>query len=762
MTRVLLVDDDESILEIAKHILESKYYLKVDTSNSVEDALSRLVSREYDAIVSDYAMPEYTGFDLFRAIRDQGNTIPFILFSIRDREDMVIEAFNMGVSFYVQKDKLPNVAFADLAHKITQAVEHSRAEKILHVQRDLAIGCTSTKDLDVILSTCIKAGTMITGMNNGAIYLKDKNDNHLYLALFHGFMNSYAGKEIQEMLITSVTNTIKKHSPVFYDRSQTQNSTVYITYPGLQFQAEMFLPIIHQGACIGLVHLATEDDSYQITPDIRYHLESTVVQMASHIADWQNQNALIESEQHMSTLLGNLPGMAYRCKHDNVRTMDFVSEGCLSLTGYSSHDLIGNNTVAYADLIDPKDKTHVLSIISEAIVKKSQFKLMYRITTHNGVKHWVQELGRGTYLSDGTLNSVEGFISDFTKEKKLNDTLKTSENRLKLLFTNMNSGAAIFTIDKPKKDLILIEINSAAEKIERKSRDDLIGKSFFDIFANPSAKELQTAAYQIIEDGKPQYLARIPFSYGSKYNWREAYLYSASSHLGKEIFLLYNDITDRIIFEQQTIASLREKELLLKEVHHRVKNNLQIISGILKLQLYTEGEQDIKEIIQNCRNQVYSMAAIHEKLYNATNISKIHIKTYIEDLVDYLNQEYAGITNTITFNVDCDPDIYLDIDTCIPCGLILNETITNAVKYAFPHETNNKEIVVRFNKKSESYVMQIADNGIGMDDIAAVNAKKSLGMELLRRLSRQLRGNATIDGMNGTTITITFPISNRR
>jgi len=387
---------------------------------------------------------------------------------------------------------------------------------------------------------------------------------------------------------------------------------------------------------------------------------------------------------------------------------------------------------------------------------------MYRITTRNGMKHWVHEQGRGVYSPDGSINSVEGFIFDNTKEKLLNDTLKTSENRLKLLFSHMHSGAAIFTVDKVKKDLILIEINNAAEIMEGKKRNELIGSSFFDIFNNPSATELLTAAHQIIENGEPQYLARIPFNHGKKYRWREAYLYSAPSHLGKEIFMLYSDITDRIIFEQQTIASLREKELLLKEVHHRVKNNLQIISGILKLQLYTEGEHDVKEIIQNCRNQVYSMAAIHEKLYNATNIANINIKLYIEDLVDYLNQEYTGITNTITFNVDCDPDINLDIDTCIPCGLILNETITNAVKYAFPPGTEKKEISIQFKKDANSYIMQISDNGIGMEDAASISTKKSLGMELLRRLSRQLRGDASIDGMNGTTITVTFPISHRR
>ncbi len=759
MTHVLLVDDDDAILEIARHILKTKHNLEVDTSNSVDDALIQLSMHDYDAIVSDYAMPQYTGFDLLRIIREKGYTIPFILFTIKDREEMVVQALNLGVSFYVQKDAVPGVAFADLANKITLAVEHSRAEKVLRIQRDLAITCTSVKERDTIISACTRACIEITGMTSGAIYLNNATEKNLSLAYHIGFGKEYLAKEKQEGFIAAITRIMKDKVPVYGMGNKDRDGKNDLTLSDIKYAADIFYPIIHHDAPIGLVHLATVEEGYQIQSDITYHLESTIVQMASHIVEWQKEHALVESERKMSTLLGNLPGMAYSCSHDQKRTMHFVSDGCLPLTGYASDEL--THSIAYGDLIHEKDRDRIMTIIDDAIARKSQFKLTYRIQSRSGKIHSVMEQGRGVYSPDGNLSSIEGFIFDNTKEKQLHDSLHISEKRLKLLFSHMNSGAAIFSVDERKRDLVLLDLNSSAEKMENKTRSELVGMSFFDIFTNPSAQSMREAGETIIEDGKPKFLPKIPFSSGNKTRWREAYLFRANSLHGKEVFLLYSDITDRIIYEQQTIASLREKELLLKEVHHRVKNNLQIISGILKLQLYAEGDQDITEIIQNCRNQVYSMASIHEKLYNASNIANINIKSYIEDLVDYLSQEYSGITTAIAFDVDCDPDIYLDIDTCIPCGLILNETITNAVKHAFPKNSKDKTIQIRFEQDNDSYIMKIADNGVGLDDVTRVQKKKSLGMELLWRLSRQLKGNVSIEGTGGTTITVSFPKKTR-
>jgi len=211
-----------------------------------------------------------------------------------------------------------------------------------------------------------------------------------------------------------------------------------------------------------------------------------------------------------------------------------------------------------------------------------------------------------------------------------------------------------------------------------------------------------------------------------------------------------------VLAEQQIISSLREKELLLKEVHHRVKNNLQIISGILKLQSMKIHDPQAQEIIQECRNQVYSMASIHELLYNSKDIGKIRIEEYINRLVDHFKQEYGGTSARIKLVVAVDPGIVLDIERCIPCGLILNELITNAVKYAYKPDEEG-EIRISFTQDSSSYLMQVADDGMGLPKDFDERKSRSLGMELTLRLTQQLQGRLEIMSEKGTIFKVIFP-----
>jgi two-component sensor histidine kinase len=249
----------------------------------------------------------------------------------------------------------------------------------------------------------------------------------------------------------------------------------------------------------------------------------------------------------------------------------------------------------------------------------------------------------------------------------------------------MAAGCIIFKSDGTIENTILVDLNSAAEEIERKKKTDIIGTTFQGLFQKADP-ELHTAINRVIADKKSQNLQKcaITYPYGKRY----FDIFLSGSPVGYdrsdlEIFLIYNDVTNRVLTEQQIITSLQEKELLLKEVHHRVKNNLQIISGILKLQSMRIEDPRAQEIIQECRSQVYSMASIHELLYNSKDIGKIRVEDYISRLVDHFKQEYEGISARLKFHVSVDPEVVLDIERCIPCGLILNELIMNAVKYAF-------------------------------------------------------------------------------
>jgi len=188
-----------------------------------------------------------------------------------------------------------------------------------------------------------------------------------------------------------------------------------------------------------------------------------------------------------------------------------------------------------------------------------------------------------------------------------------------------------------------------------------------------------------------------------------------------------------------------EKETLLKEVHHRVKNNLQTVSSLLSLQSRSIADEKISSIIKSSQNRVVSMAMVHEMLYKRDDyLSKIELKPYVKELCEYLVRSVKGNTNNVKVKLDIDEN-KLSIDTVIPLGLIINETITNALKYGIK-EDKTGEILISLRKLSDKrYEMYIGDNGIGYSDDIDPKTSKSLGLKLIYNLARQLRGSITRD-----------------
>ncbi|MCK0160248.1 sensor histidine kinase [Allomuricauda sp. F6463D] len=202
---------------------------------------------------------------------------------------------------------------------------------------------------------------------------------------------------------------------------------------------------------------------------------------------------------------------------------------------------------------------------------------------------------------------------------------------------------------------------------------------------------------------------------------------------------------------------IEEKETLLKEVHHRVKNNLQTVSSLLSLQSRAIDDSKISSIIKSSQNRVVSMAMVHEMLYKRDDyLSKIELEPYVQELCDYLVRSVKGSGNDVKVNLDI-KNYKLSIDTVIPLGLIINETITNALKYGIA-EISDGEIHVSVDKISANrYRMYLGDNGIGYSEEINPKTSNSLGLKLIYNLTRQLRGSITRDyAKKGTYYTIEF------
>jgi len=225
------------------------------------------------------------------------------------------------------------------------------------------------------------------------------------------------------------------------------------------------------------------------------------------------------------------------------------------------------------------------------------------------------------------------------------------------------------------------------------------------------------------------------------------------------------DITERKQSEEKIKSSLQEKEILLKEIHHRVKNNLQIIISLLRLQARYIKDKEVLEIFEESRNRIKSMALIHEQLYGTENLSEVDINEYIKNLLRSLLESYKYSIQNINIELNTDKDIKLKINTAIPCGLIINELITNSLKYAFP-ENKNGTIFINLHKKTKDnhYELVIGDNGVGlkgeMQEVELNDPVKTdslgFGLRLVRILIGQMDGHLHIQNNKGLEYKIIF------
>ncbi len=215
-----------------------------------------------------------------------------------------------------------------------------------------------------------------------------------------------------------------------------------------------------------------------------------------------------------------------------------------------------------------------------------------------------------------------------------------------------------------------------------------------------------------------------------------------------------NGITD--VSKLELEEKLHEKETLLKEVHHRVKNNLQTVCSLLNMQSRGVEDEQMKSLIKSSQNRVMAMAMVHEMLYLRDDLTAIDYKPYVFKLTEYLVKSVKGPDSKIKLAIDV-PDIVLGIDTAIPLGLLINETITNSLKYGIQGDSEG-EIHIELQKQGEDdYVMTIGDNGIGISESVDPKTTKSLGLKLIHNLARQLKGSITMDwSRKGTNYIVRF------
>lgn len=354
---------------------------------------------------------------------------------------------------------------------------------------------------------------------------------------------------------------------------------------------------------------------------------------------------------------------------------------------------------------------------------------------------------------DGSVIGVASLVEDITERVKAEEQLKQQKEFLRTVIdTDPNF---VFAKDWDGKFTL---VNKAAAVNYNSTPDELIGKSDADF--NPSVTEVEHFLKddrEVILSGKPKFIAEeiVTDIKTGEAKWYQTIKVPLKGNDGKTHVLgVAADITARKLAEEMTKKSLLEKELLLKEIHHRVKNNLQIIISLLKLQSgYVFDSRDL-DIFNKSRSRIETMSMIHEKLYKSDDISRIDISTYLKDLVYHLLKAYHLNTSKIDFEMKSE-NIRMSIDTAIPCGLIVNELINNILKHAFPDGYTGK-ITLNLLRSGENINLEVIDNGIGIPDNFSLEGSDSLGFKLVDTLVKQLDGEIKVFNNNGTHFMIEF------
>ncbi len=373
------------------------------------------------------------------------------------------------------------------------------------------------------------------------------------------------------------------------------------------------------------------------------------------------------------------------------------------------------------------------------------------------------QAGGQDYLTKNTLtpeilrrtvhHAIERKRMESQKEAAL-EALRESEG----IFSQFLAASPVLVYVKNEKHAFS-KLSKSFENVFGKPTSELIGKDLYDLLPPELAKIVAEDDRKVLKKG-------ISVTAEERLNGRvfSSIKFPIHRESGKPDYLggFSVDITERKQAEENLKKSLAEKEVLLKEVHHRVKNNLMTIIGLIKMQEIKAGNEKFKPLLQELEGRIRSIAMVHESLHKSENLARIDLQNYIEAMSSHTRAQF-GAERDIRFSVQA-AGVMVDLDIAVSCGLILNELITNAYKHAFPGDKHCSgagkcEIAVSVKHEGGMLTLTVADNGVGLPAVLDWEKSEALGLRLIKMLSKQLNGSIELDRSAGTVFRFKFPMA---
>ncbi len=452
-----------------------------------------------------------------------------------------------------------------------------------------------------------------------------------------------------------------------------------------------------------------------------------------------------ESEYALRTLLNTIPDLVWLKDPGGVYLA--CNRRFEELYGAPESDIIGKTDYDFVD----RNKADSFRGYDRQVVETGKPGVNEEWLTFavDGRQALMETIKTPMYGEDGVLIGVLGIARDISLRKTMENALHESEERFRTIFDTASDSIKIHDIETGA----IVEANRASPGFYGYDTMEEFKENL--IFGDPPYA-LEDGVRKIREASVsgPLSFEWINRKKDGSPLWEETTLNSI--HFGGRhyVMAITRDISKRKQVEKKLLDSLQEKNTLLKEVHHRVKNNLQVISSLLALQSSRTNNEKLHSYFAESRNRIHAIALIHEMLYKSESLSKILFSRYLEELTTTLFSAF-NVKDNVRLVLDV-KDIRLSLDRAVPCALIINELLTNALKHAFPGNRAG-EITVTFSlDKEQKHELIISDNGVGMPDSVKQGAQGSLGLEIVHVLVHQIGGSIETRSNGGSTVRIVF------
>jgi PAS domain S-box-containing protein len=441
------------------------------------------------------------------------------------------------------------------------------------------------------------------------------------------------------------------------------------------------------------------------------------------------------------------------------------NRGAELLYGYRADEVIGRSLRALV----PDDRQGEMDELF-ARIRKGE-RIPHRDTTRrrkDGTPIAVSQTASPIFDRAGELVGISTIARDISERRQAEEELRAASQHARSLIEA--SLDLLVTISPAGK---VTDVNQATIRATGAARESLIGSDFCDYFTEP--ERARDGYQQVFSRGL---LTDYPLTIRHRSGRHTDVLYNASLYRDARgqvlgVFAIARDVTAqklaeveraRLVASQQEVArseraalhSLREKEVLLREIHHRVKNNLQVISSLLSMQARYLPDAEARAIFAQSQNRVQSIALVHEQLYRSADLSHVHFEGYVQSLIENLFYTYGAAERGIACEIDVG-GVQLSVDQAIPCGLLINELVTNALKHGFPSGRRGLIRVLLCADRSGTLHLTVADDGVGIPRDFDLHDTRSLGLDLIFTFAEQLDAVIEVEREAGTAFVLRFP-----